>query len=297
MKYFVLMLAIMAMLAGCSSHKDAFAYGTFSADATYPASEVNGRITYIKGQGEKVAAGDIIALLDTTDVQLQIKEAEETIKLKRLAAGSRDSEIAVLEQEKANLEIDKERFEKLRAAEATAEKNLDDILAALRVMDLRIRQAGEARKISRQEIQLTEVKMEQLKALKAKHFLRAPVSGTILEKYNSAGEMAVAGKPYCKLADLTRMTAKVYVSETQLPLLKLGEMVLLTIDGSDGSLTIQGAEISHIAAEAEFTPKIIQTRDERVKLVYEVQVECPNDGMIKIGMPVEMYLPDQLHGK
>jgi len=292
MKYSVLIILTAALLLGCSTNDRADAYGTFSTSEIYPASEITGKIaTFYKGEGDDVIKDELIALIDTTDIQLQILEMQETINLKNMAVGSREAEIAVLNQQKANLEIDKNRFEMLTAAAATAEKNLDDVMAALRVLNLRIEQANQALAISRQEVVLAEVKMSQLLSKKKKHFLRAPIKGTILQKYNAAGEMSVAGKPFCKLADLSVMTAKVYISETQLPRLKLNQEVFLAIDTRDGgTFYITGAKVTHIAEEAEFTPKIIQTKEERVKLVYEVEVSCPNDGEIKVGMPVEMYL-------
>ncbi len=223
MKKAAVLILILLIMAGCSKNEKTDAYGTMSVSEIYPACEVTGRmISFTKNEGEKVTAGEVIALLDTTDIDLQINEMNTTINLKRMALTSRENEILILTQEKANLEIDKKRFEKLTEAQAAPEKNLDDVMAALRVMELKLKNAANTKQISNGEITIAEEKLEQLKARKEKCILRSPVSGTILEKYIHEGEMALAGKPFCSIADLKKMTAKVYVSETQLPELTIG---------------------------------------------------------------------------
>ncbi|MCF7912189.1 MAG: efflux RND transporter periplasmic adaptor subunit [Candidatus Cloacimonetes bacterium] len=292
MKQLLLIVAAAALLfTGCTRNERAAAYGTFTASEVYPASEVTGKIIdYPKIEGEKVTAGEVIAILDTTDIQLQILEMQATIKLKNMATTSREIENSVLNQELENLNIEIERFRTLTQAEAAPAKNLEDLTANRKVLTLRIQNAEQARLTSIQATALAEIKLEQLIARKQKHFLRSPLTGTLLEKYVHAGEIALAGKSYCKVADLSIMTAKVYVSETQLPELTLGKEVILGIDSPGGVSTYFVSHITNISQQAEFTPKIIQTKEQRVKLVYEVELQCLNEGELKIGMPVEMYL-------
>ncbi|MCW1953375.1 MAG: HlyD family efflux transporter periplasmic adaptor subunit, partial [Flavobacteriia bacterium] len=113
--------------------------------------------------------------------------------------------------------------------------------------------------------------------------------GTVLSKYVEPGEIVSFGKPLYKIANLSTMELRVYVSEIQLAQVKIGEAVIVKIDDQDGMKTYDG-KISWIASEAEFTPKIIQTKEERVALVYAVKVRVKNEGSLKIGMPAEMWL-------
>ncbi|MEI6143546.1 MAG: HlyD family efflux transporter periplasmic adaptor subunit, partial [Mariniphaga sp.] len=117
--------------------------------------------------------------------------------------------------------------------------------------------------------------------------IKAPISGVILEKYVETGELAVPGKPLYKMANLDKLILRVYISGTQLTQIKIGTTVKVMIDGNDGIKEISGV-VEWVSQEAEFTPKIIQTREERVKLVYAVKVSVQNDGTLKLGMPGEI---------
>ena len=110
-----------------------------------------------------------------------------------------------------------------------------------------------------------------------------------MAKYAEPGEVTAFGKPLYKIADISEMTLRVYISERQLASVKIGQKVNVKIDSSKDSKSYSGT-ISWIAAEAEFTPKIVQTKEERVNLVYAVKVTVKNDGGLKIGMPAEMWI-------
>ena len=116
----------------------------------------------------------------------------------------------------------------------------------------------------------------------------SPADGTILETYVEQGELATPGKPLFKIADLDELTLKVYVSGGQLPSVKIGQSVNVLIDKSEKENQTLAGQVTWISSEAEFTPKIIQTKEERVKLVYAVKVAVKNDGSLKIGMPGEV---------
>ncbi|MFW5820972.1 MAG: HlyD family secretion protein, partial [Bacteroidota bacterium] len=120
-------------------------------------------------------------------------------------------------------------------------------------------------------------------------FIDAPIDGQVLETYVDRGEMAISGRPVIKLADLNVLILRVFIDGNQLSSLKLGDKVKVLYDGTEGLNSIEGT-VSWISPEAEFTPKIIQTRENRVNLVYAVKVRVPNDGSIKIGMPGEIQL-------
>ena len=116
-----------------------------------------------------------------------------------------------------------------------------------------------------------------------------PIKGTVLAKYAEPNEVTAFGKPIYKIADISEMTLRVYVSETQLPNIKIGQNVNVKIDAQKEMKSFPGT-ISWIASSAEFTPKIVQTKEERVNLVYAVKVTVKNDGSLKIGMPAEMWI-------
>jgi HlyD family secretion protein len=116
----------------------------------------------------------------------------------------------------------------------------------------------------------------------------SPIKGTVLETYLETGELASPGKPVLKMADLSSLELKVYVSGTQLPEVKLGRDAKILIDSENKEMQNLSGKITWISSESEFTPKIIQTREERVKLMYAVKILVPNDGSLKIGMPGEI---------
>jgi HlyD family secretion protein len=129
----------------------------------------------------------------------------------------------------------------------------------------------------------------------SKCFIISPLSGTVLVKFAEAGEITTLGKPVCKIADLDELELKVYISGDQLPYLKLGQEVEVLIDKDKSEVTTLRGTVSWISSKAEFTPKTIQTRKERVNLVYAAKVKVANDGTLKIGMPGEInFMPPSL---
>ena len=132
-------------------------------------------------------------------------------------------------------------------------------------------------------------KLKKLRIKLKKSKIINPVKGTVLAKYAEPNEITAFGKPLYKIADISEMTLRVYVSETQLPQLKIGQKVTVKIDTENKMKNYEGT-VSWISASAEFTPKIIQTKEERVNLVYAIKITVKNDGALKIGMPAEMWI-------
>ncbi|MDO9136897.1 MAG: HlyD family efflux transporter periplasmic adaptor subunit, partial [Lutibacter sp.] len=134
--------------------------------------------------------------------------------------------------------------------------------------------------------------LKQVEDLLQKSNIINPVNGTVLSKYTEVNELTSFGKPLYKIADLSTMELRVYVSETQLSNIKIGQEVTVKIDAGDTMKDFKG-NITWISSEAEFTPKIIQTKEERINLVYGVKVAVKNDGSLKIGMPAEMWISQE----
>ena len=139
------------------------------------------------------------------------------------------------------------------------------------------------------EVKSIDAKVAQIEEQLSKSSIINPINGTVLTKYSEPGEIVSFGKPLYKIADLEEMTLRVYISETQLPNIKIGQQVTVKIDSGEAMKDYAGI-ISWISASAEFTPKIIQTKEERVNLVYAVKVIVKNNGSLKIGMPAEMWI-------
>jgi HlyD family secretion protein len=139
------------------------------------------------------------------------------------------------------------------------------------------------------ELKSSNAQIAQLDDQIKKSIITNPVNGTVLVKYAEPNEITSFGKPLYKIADLSSLELRVYISEPQLPEIKIGQKVSVKIDAENSTKKYSGI-ITWIASEAEFTPKIIQTKEERVNLVYAVKVTVKNDGSLKIGMPAEMWL-------
>ena len=170
---------------------------------------------------------------------------------------------------------------------AATPKQMDDI-------DGQISLAGKQKKAYTAQISAIDKNAEAVDAQIAvlndrigSSMVKAPISGIILEKYAETGELATPGKPLYKMANIDNLILRVYASGPQLTQIQTGKQVKVLIDGNQGIKEISGT-VEWVSSEAEFTPKIIQTREERVKLVYAVKVRVPNDGSLKLGMPGEI---------
>jgi HlyD family secretion protein len=199
------------------------------------------------------------------------------------------SQINVLQAKLKTANTNKTRIENLIKDNAGTQKQLDDIDGEIAVLKNSIRSVEIQNAPVVNELKNIDVQLQQVNDQITKSRIQNPINGTVLSKYVEPGEIVSFGKPLYKIADLSTMELRVYVSETQLAKLKIGEAVTVKIDDQDAMKTYDG-KISWIASEAEFTPKIIQTKEERVALVYAVKVQVKNDGSLKIGMPAEMWL-------
>jgi HlyD family secretion protein len=184
--------------------------------------------------------------------------------------------------------IEKERIENLLKENAASQKQLDDINGMLDVLEKQVNSALSQNGVTKQELGNVDVQIKQINDQIEKCIIKNPVRGTVIMKLAEPSEVVSFGKPLYKIANLDEMELRVYVSGVQLPEIKIGQTVkVLTDNGADGFKEMQGT-ISWISSKAEFTPKIIQTKEERVNLVYAVKVKVKNDGSIKIGMPGEV---------
>ena len=180
------------------------------------------------------------------------------------------------------------RIEHLVKAKSATQKQLDDALGKVSVLKQQIKSIETQNVAVVNEAKSVSAQLKQIEDKIAKSYITNPVNGTVLVKYAEPGEITSFGKPLYKIADLNTMQLRVYISETQLANLKIGQKVAVKVDTNKEMKSYKGV-ITWIASEAEFTPKIIQTKEERVNLVYAVKIDVKNDGSLKIGMPAEMW--------
>ncbi len=276
-------------LAACSGRNDkSDAYGNFEADEVLISSEVSGKILQLSlEEGQVLKTGTPIGLIDTTDYQL--KKEQLLAQKNVIAAKSANvaSQIEVQLQQKNNLLTDKERLEKLFKDGAATRKQLDDINGAISVVDRQIESIRTQGGSVADEILALQKQIDQIDQQLKKCHLICPMSGTVLSQYVRENEQVIPGKILYKLADLENMYLRAYVSEAQLAGIKLGQKTEIRIDKGDEQMATYEGTVTWISATAEFTPKIIQTKEERVNLVYALKIKVKNDGALKIGMPGE----------
>ncbi len=314
MKYYTTIiqsLLLIAIFAACrKAAPKADAYGNFEADERIVSAEASGKIlSFPIQEGQSLKANEEAGTIDA--VQLGLKREQLQASIKAIAAKSPaiaaqlavfEKQTASVKQQLATLEREKRRVENLLKNDAATPKQLDDlnaqIEAAQRQMDLILgqRSASDASLSIQKNGLLAEIlplqkQIAQLDDQIAKSHIINPLQGTVLVKYAEPGEITGFGKPLYKIADLSTLTLRAYVAGQQLGAIKIGQEVKVLTDNSDGTQQEHSGKIQWIASQSEFTPKIIQTKEERVNLVYAVKISVPNsDGTLKIGMPAEVRL-------
>jgi len=289
MKTKYLLFTVM-LLAACSKQNGkSDAYGNFETEPVIVSSEMPGKIISVNfSQGIKIDSGSLLAVVDTVPVLLQINQ----VKAQIAASGSRKitsaAQVDVYVQQIENLMIDRKRLSEMFREEAATQKQLDDLNGQIKVLEKQAESVKTSFQATDREIDVLESQLAIAENNFKKCFIHAPSGGTILEKYIEQGEITGAGKSIAKIAGLSQIILKVYVSGSQLPSVKLGQKTEIRIDNGKKEFNTFTGVVSWISPEAEFTPKIIQTKEERVKLVYGVKIKVSNDGSMKIGMPGEV---------
>lgn len=308
MKYLLPVFVALSLGACRQSAPPADAYGNFEADERIVSAEANGQILALAlEEGQTLQAGQTVGAIDS--VQLVLKKEQLLASIRAIVAKSPavGAQLAVYErqtaatgQQLATLRRERQRVQNLLKSDAATPKQLDDLDAqieqAQRQLDVISGQRGATGAVlnTQKNGLLAEVlplqkQIAQLDDQLAQCRIVNPAAGSVLVKYAETGEIATFGKPLYKIADLGTMTLRAYVGGDQLGSIKTGQTVRVSIDAPDGGSRDLEGKITWISAKAEFTPKIVQTKDERVNLVYAVKIAVPNtDGGLKIGMPGEV---------
>jgi HlyD family secretion protein len=284
------LLILAALLISACSHKngEADAYGNFEATEVIVSAETNGRVlTFSATEGTQVSKGDELALIDTTMYHLQKLEIDAGMKSVITRINSVNAQNDILNQQISNVNINIARIENMLRNDAATKKQYDDLAGQVEVFKKQIAANNTQRSSIAAELAVLESRKASLNEQISRSIVRSPLSGTLIEKYSEAGELTSAGKPLAKIADLSAMKLKVYVSGAQLGAIRTGQECTVRTDNGKEEYTSFPGKIAYISGKAEFTPKIIQTKEERVTLVYAVTIDVTNDGTLKSGMPGE----------
>lgn len=275
----------------CSdSNGKADGYGNFEATEITISAENNGKLMqFTVNEGDLLHKDAFVGFIDTIPLALQ----REHLQVSKTVISSKSkgvlSQINVLNAKLKTANTNKVRIKNLIKDNAGTQKQLDDVQGEIDVVKQQIQSVEIQNAPVVNELKSIDVQLKQIDNQIQKNKIINPVNGTILTKYAEPYEITAFGKPLYKIADLSIMELRVYVSETQLANIVIGQEVTVKIDASDTMKNYKGS-VNWIASEAEFTPKIIQTKEERVALVYAVKVNVVNDGSIKIGMPAELWI-------
>lgn len=290
MKNIITILIILTIISCNKDKNEADAFGNFEATEITISAEANGKIEFLNlEEGDVLQENAIVGQIDTVQLYLnkqQLLASKNTIYSKSTNVLSQRN---VLNEQLKTTLIEQKRIQNMFAESAATKRQVDEVNGKVSVLKQQMQSVETQNAPIINEVKSIDVQIEKINDQLKKSKIINPVSGTVLAKYAEPNEITAFGKPLYKIANLNEMTLRVYFSETQLASIKVGQEVNVTIDDKDGTKPYKG-KISWISSSAEFTPKIIQTKEERVNLVYAVKVIVKNDGALKIGMPAEVKL-------
>jgi len=282
--------ATIAVLTACSSgEKDYDASGVFETTEVIVSAKATGEIISLNvEEGQDVKRNEMLGLIDTLQLSLhdqQLAANQSAADSKRLDA---NRQVASIRQQISNLQKEKKRFSDLLAANAATQKQVDDIGYQIEVLQRQLaatqEQIGSNNQSAGNQSMGIKAQRAQTEDQIRKAHITSPITGTVLTKYAEQGEYATPGRALFKVGDISRMRLRAYITAPQLTTLKVGQKVKVFADMGETESKAYEGTVEWISDKAEFTPKTIQTRDERANLVYAIKVAVKNDGMIKRGM-------------
>jgi HlyD family secretion protein len=287
---FLGMMSSLALCVACGSGADNYdATGTFEATEVTVSAEAAGRLLFLDvEEGSQLTAGAEVGIIDTVQLALKKLQLEASMKSVQSQRPDLNKQVAATKQQIATAEREKRRVENLLKAGAANQKQLDDIHSEIAVLQKQL--TAQTSSLQNNVQSLTDqgtsvaVQVAQVADQLAKCHISSPINGTVLARYAEAGELASIGKPLFKIADVEQMYLRAYITSAQLAEVKLGDKVTVFADYGDEIRKEYAGVITWISSRSEFTPKTIQTKDERANLVYAIKVLVQNDGGLKIGM-------------
>jgi len=296
MKNIAGILTTALLVAACNGDKNLYdASGTFEAVETIVSAEATGTIrTLLLEEGQLLHAGQSVGSIDSVQLYLKKKQLQAQILAVLSKRPDIGSQVASLREQLKQAEREQQRITRLLKADAATQKQLDDANAQIAIIQKQIEGIQSSLSITssslNEETSPLQVQIEQLNDQLHKCRIINPIEGTVLTKYTEANEMATTGKPLYKIADIATITLRAYVTGDQFASIKLNQKVHVLVDTDKDNYKTYEGTIEWISDKAEFTPKTIQTKDERANLVYAVKIRVKNDGFLKIGMYGEVKL-------
>jgi HlyD family secretion protein len=288
---------VLVLFSACNSHKvETDATGVFETTEVIVSAEASGKIlSFTIHEGDEVKKGQVLGQIDSTQLHLNKLQVEANRMAVLSSRPDVQSQLDALQSELANSEFEKKRLEKLLAGDAATQKQLDDMNSRIQVLKDNLKAKKTSLDISTEAIdaqsEALEAQIDVINDQLNKCTITSPIDGTVLVKYAEQGELAGVGKPLFQVADLNRMILRAYVTGDQLPQLQIGQKLKVLAEiGESGSREYEG-QVTWISGKSEFTPKTIQTQDERANLVYAVKIAVPNDSYLKIGMYAGIIIP------
>ncbi|WP_165042303.1 HlyD family secretion protein [Dysgonomonas sp. ZJ709] len=286
---------ILLMVSCANRNGDYDASGVFEATEVIVSAEANGKIMQFNlEEGQEVSPENILGYIDTTQLYLKKIQLLTNVKAVKSRQTNVPQQIAAIKQQIATQKNEQKRFESLVKANAANQKQLDDISAQILYLERQLSAQTEVLENSNrgvsEESSSIDIQVAQLEDQIQKSKITSPIQGMVLTKYAEQGELATQGKALFKVADMNNMFLRAYITASQLTQVKIGQEVRVFADfGESGAKEYTGT-ITWISDKSEFTPKTIQTRDERANLVYAVKIAIKNDGYLKKGMYGELKL-------
>lgn len=287
-----LVIALMAasLITACTGNGKSDAYGQFEATETTISSQTSGELlSFTASEGATLTAHQQVGQVDTTQLKLKEEELLAGLEATQSKIESINAEVEVFKEQLQTARTNLNRIEALVKDSAATQQQLDDAEGKVRTLRKQIDALQVQKKSVRAEINATRARLNQVEQQLDDARILNPVNGTVLTTYVEPYELVAQGQPLYQIANMDTLELRIYVSGAQLPSIKLGQNVKVLIDKNAEENHQLNGRISWIASEAEFTPKMIQTKEERVTQVYAVKVKVPNpEGIIKIGMPGEV---------
>ena len=281
---------LIVITTGCSADKNQFdASGNFETDEVIVSAEANGKImTLGLEEGEHLKAGQQIGYVDSTSLYLQKKQLQAQMEAALAKQPEVNTQLQVVKEQIKKAKYEQDRTKKLVASGAARTKDLDDADSQVAVLqkqyDAQLSSLTTTTKSINSEIEPIQDQIKVLDDQLRKCKIINPITGIVLTRYALANEITAMGKPLYKIANIDTMTLRAYITGDQLSALKLGQVVKVFVDKGAKDYTELSGIVSWVSDKSEFTPKTIQTKDERANLVYAIKIKVKNEGLIKIGM-------------
>ncbi len=290
MKYVFAAMLLPLMFAACGGGNNKFdATGTFESEEVIVSSEATGNLQWFTvEEGAVLQKDQVVGVVDTIQLHLKKKQLEGSITSVLAKRPDITTQLAAIQKQIDVATTEKKRFENLVQSNAATSKQLDDVNSQLDVLKKQYAATKSSLTITTQgldaETLSLKAQIDQINDQINKSIIKNPIDGTVITRYAKQSEVTANGKALYKIGDLSTLILRMYVSGDQLAQIKLGQQVKVSIDDGKGGYRVVPGTIYWISAKSEFTPKTIQTKDERANLVYAVKVHVKNDGLIKMGM-------------